>query len=98
MTIVNRPAAVPDDLAPVPQVVATYATYLRARAHAAPSATVSGDQAEVSLSIGDKTLVLAFHCNHREWALRRAEVRRGEQAATFTRGELTEAVGALLEP
>lgn len=98
MTIVNQPLTVPDDLVPVPQVVATYAAYLRARTHAAPSATVSGDHAEVSLSIGDKALMLAFHCNHREWALRSAEVRRGEQVAAFTRGELTEAVDALLEP
>jgi hypothetical protein len=48
----------------VPQVVASYATYLRARTHTEPEATIAGDHAELAVGTGQKTLVLAFDCHH----------------------------------
>lgn len=84
MTVVPWQADAADP-ALVPQVVASYAAYLRAKTHATPEVTVTGDQAELTLTVGDKTLRLAFECHRREWSLRRAELHRSEQAATFTR-------------
>lgn len=41
-------------------------------------------------------LVAIFDCRKKNWSLRSVGVRRGEQATTFTRGELAKAVAALL--
>lgn len=82
----------------VPRVVASYAVYLHARTRAVPEATVVGDRAGLVLAVGDTTLVLEFGCRGRDWSLRSAEVRSGEQTATFARGELAAAVTALLHP
>lgn len=84
--------------ASVPQVVASYATYLRTRTGASPATSVTGDHAALTLSIGDRILVLAFECQRREWSLRSAEVRNGDQATAFARGKLAGAVTALLRP
>lgn len=92
----NQQQAGPVDRALVPQVVASYAAYLHARTHHAPETTVTGDHAQLGLSIGDKTLVLAFHVRSREWSLHRAELRHGEHTVTFTRGHVLDAVTALL--
>ena len=43
-----------------------------------------------------KVFVAVFGCRKRNWSLRSIEVRRGEQTATFTRGELAKAIAALL--
>lgn len=80
----------------VPQVVASYATYLHIRTRAEAEISVNGSEAQVSASLGGKTLTLAFGCRKREWSLDRAELRCGEHATTFGRGALMEAVRALL--
>ncbi len=98
MTIMNQPAADPVDPALVPQVVASYAAYLHTRTHLPPETTVTGNHAQLNVSVGERTLVLAFHLRSREWALRSAELRCGQKIATFTLGELAEAVAALLRP
>ncbi len=87
----------PAEPALVPPVVASYAAYLRTRTHAEPEITVRGDDAEVSVTAGDKTLTLAFRFT-KEWALRTAALRQGRHTTRFGRGELAEAVGALLQP
>lgn len=80
----------------VPQVVTTYAGYLRASTHAEPEVSVTGGRAQVSVSRSGRTLVLAFLLRRQEWALDSAELRCGEQARTFGRRELARAVAALL--
>ncbi len=45
---------------------------------------------------GRGVVVAVFGCRKRNWSLRSIEVRRGEQTATFTRGELAKANAALL--
>jgi hypothetical protein len=86
----------PDSPARVPAMVCHYAAYLRARAHVTPEVSVHGNRAEVCLGVGEKVLVAVFGCRKKNWSLRKVEVRRGEQATTFTRGELAKAVAALL--
>ncbi len=98
MTFVSQPQAGPVDPVRVSQVIASYAAYLHASTHLAPETTVAGDHAQLNISVGDKTLVLTFHLRSREWTLHKAELRRRGQTATFTRGELAEAVAALLRP
>jgi hypothetical protein len=81
----------------VPAVVSQYAAYLRAKAQVTPEITVNGDRADVRISIGDSAIVLAFRCpGNKEWALHSAEVQRGTQTATFTRGQLAHATAAFL--
>jgi len=94
----NQPQAGPVDPDLVPQVIASYAAYLHTRTHLAPETTVTGDHAQLNVSVGDKTLALTFHLRSREWSLRSAELRSSHEIATFTRGELAEAVAALLRP
>ena len=92
----NQQQATPGDSVPVPQVVESYAGYLRAKAHVMPN-TVDGGQAVVNVSIGESALVLIFRCRgEQEWSLRGAEVRRGEQATAFARGDLADVVATLL--
>jgi hypothetical protein len=86
----------PDSPARVPSMVCRYAAYLRARAHVTPGISVDGNRADVRLGVGDKVLVAIFGCRKKNWSLRSVEVRRGEQATTFTGGELAKAVAALL--
>lgn len=94
----NQQQADPGDHILVPQVVASYAAYLKKRTLAAPQATVTGEHAELSVTVGGKTLVLAFECRTREWSMHSAEIRRGELTAAYTRGQLARAVTALLAP
>jgi hypothetical protein len=86
----------PDSPARVTSMVCHYAAYLRARAHVTPEVSVDGNRAEVRLGVGAKVLVAIFGYRKKNWSLRSVEVRRGEQATTFTRGELAKAVAALL--
>jgi len=95
-TNVSEQTAEPAVPAPIPQVVASYAAYLRTRTHAEPEITVRSDQAEVAVTAGDKTLVLAFRQRNRGWALHNAGLRLGGHSVTFSRGQLAEAVAALL--
>ena len=46
----------PDDSAPLPAIICHYAAILRTWAHAAPEASVHGNQAELQLSPGSKIL------------------------------------------
>lgn len=85
------------DPAPVPEVIASYAAYLRIRTRAEPQITARAASAEVSVAAGGKTLVLAFRYS-KKWALRSAGLRHGAQTVTFSRGELAEAMAALLRP
>jgi hypothetical protein len=81
----------------VPALVSNYAAYLRARTHVIPEITVSGDRADVCVSVGDSVLVLVFRCSSQDdWSLRSAEVRRGAQTASFTCGQIVRATAALL--
>jgi len=77
-------------------MVCHYAAHLRARAHITPEVSVDGNRAEVRLGVGDKVLVAIFGSRKKNWSLRSIEVRRGDQITRFTRGELAEAVAALL--
>ena len=86
----------PDSPARVPSMICHYAAYLRARAHVTPEVSVDGNRAEVRLGVGAKVIVAIFGYRKQNWSLRSVEVRRGEQATTFTRGELAKAVTALL--
>ena len=95
--IVSQPPAEPGEPVPVPQVIASYAAYLRTRTHAERGITIRGDDAEVNVSAGDQTLTLAFrYC--RDWALRTGGLRHGAHTTRFSRGELAEAVDTLLRP
>jgi len=87
---------VPDDSAPVPAMVRHYAAYLRAWLHVTPETSVHGNRAELRLNFGKKAFVAVFGCRRKTWSLRHIEIRRGEQTATFTSGELTKAMAALL--
>jgi hypothetical protein len=86
----------PDTPARVPAMISHCAAYLQARAHATPEISVNGHQAEIHLGAGGGVLVAVFGCRKRNWSLRSIEVRRARQITTFTRGELAEAVAALL--
>ncbi|HUY46145.1 MAG TPA: hypothetical protein VMV92_10530 [Streptosporangiaceae bacterium] len=86
----------PDNPARVPSMVCHYAAYLRAGAHVTPGISMDGNRADVRLGVGAKALVAVFGCRKKNWSLRSVEVRRGEQATTFTRGELAKALAALL--
>jgi hypothetical protein len=65
----------------VPQVIASYAAYLQAKAHGAPAVTMAGDRAEIRVQVGSKSLVLALRCRRGEWALHGSELRWGEHRA-----------------
>lgn len=82
----------PDDSAPLPAMICHYAPILRTLAHAAPEASVHGNQAELRLSPGSKIFVAIFGCRKKNWSLPRIEVRRGEETATFDHGELANAI------
>jgi len=85
MTFVNHSQAGPVDPALVPQVIASYAAYLHTRTHLAPETTVTGENAQLIVSVDDKTLMLALDLRSRAWSLRSAELRRDQDIATFTR-------------
>ena len=85
-----------DGGAPVPAVVSQYAAYLQAKAQVTPEITVNGNQADVRISTGDSAIVLEFRCPGKEWTLHSAEVQRGAQTATFSRGQLANATAAFL--
>jgi hypothetical protein len=88
--------AEPGCAAGVPQVVASYAGYLRARTRAEPQISVAGFHAEVSAAVRDKTLVLAFGRRSGGWSLDSAEIRHGQKTTAFSRRDLAQAVAALL--
>jgi hypothetical protein len=48
------------------------------------------------LDLGTTSLVAIFGCRRKAWFLRSIQIRRGEQTATFSRGELTKAIAVLL--
>jgi len=77
-------------------LVCHHAAYLRAWLHVTPETSVDGNQAELRLHFGTKTFAAIFGCRKKTWTLRSIEVRRGEQTATFTRGELVKAMATLL--
>jgi hypothetical protein len=83
---------------PVPHVVASYAAYLNTRTRATPDTAISGDDAQLTVSIGTKILLLAFKYRHTDWYLRSTELRDGDQTTTYARGELAKAVAALMRP
>lgn len=86
----------PDDSTRIPAMVCHCAAFFRTWAHATPEISMSGNRAELRLGIGDKVLAAIFGCRKKTWSLRTVEVRHGEQATTFHRGELAQAVAALL--
>ncbi len=86
----------PDDSTRIPAMVCHYAAFFRTWVHATPEISVSGNRAELCLGIGEKVLVAIFGCRKKNWSLRSVEVRHGEQATTFNRGELAQAMAALL--
>jgi len=93
----SRPDEIADGAVPVPQVVASYAAYLRTRTQAEPEVSVAASHAaQVSVGRMGTTLTLTFGCRKGEWSLDSAEVRRSEQTSTFKRRELAKAVAALL--
>lgn len=82
--------------ASVPALVSHYAAFLQTWIRVTPETTLNGNQAEVRLLFGDKVFVAVFGCRKKTWSLRRVEIRSGQQAATFTRSELTKAIATLL--
>ncbi|HEY5986872.1 MAG TPA: hypothetical protein VIV12_10920 [Streptosporangiaceae bacterium] len=85
------------DVAPVPEVVGRYAAYLYAKAHLEAEITADTDRAQVRIATGGRALVLGFRRSGQgEWSLRRAEVQRGAQTATFTRGQVAKATALFL--
>ncbi|HCU94378.1 MAG TPA: hypothetical protein DHU96_17335 [Actinobacteria bacterium] len=86
----------PDDSVPVPEMVRHYAAYMRAWLHVTPQTSVHGNRAELRLNFGSKMFVAVFGCRKKKWSLRHIEIRRGEQTATFTCGELAKAMATLL--
>jgi hypothetical protein len=95
----QRAATAPPDAAgsaSVPAVVCHYAAYLRTWLDVTPETSVSGHRAELRLRLGRKVLVVVFGCRKRSWSLRRIEIRRGEQTATFSRSEMDKAIASLL--
>src|SRR6266566_3084208 len=88
-SVVSQQSTDAGDGVPVPQVVASYAAYLRTRTQTEPEVSVAGSRtAQVSLSSKDKTLTLTFGCHKGEWSLESAEIRRSEQTTTFKHREL----------
>ena len=86
----------PDDSARVPAMIGHYAAFFRTWVRVTPEISVTGNQAELLLRFGSKMLVAIFGCRKKTWSLRHVEIRRGEQSATFTRGELATAMAILL--
>jgi len=86
----------PDDPAAIPAILCHYAAYVRARVHVTPETSVNGNQAELHVRLGRKMLVVIFGCRKKKWPLRRIEIRRGQQTATFPRGDLARAIATLL--
>ncbi len=86
----------PDDSSRIPAMVGHYAAYLRTWVRVTPEVNVNGSQAELLLRFGSKMFVAIFGCRKENWSLRRIEVRRGEQTATFSRSELAKAMATLL--
>jgi len=67
---------------------------LAGQAKITPGTSAHGGNADVRISIGQTTLMLVFGCRKKTWSLRSAKVCSGEQAASFTRSDLAEAVAA----
>jgi len=86
----------PDDPAAIPAILCHHAAYVRARVHVPPETSVNGNQAELRLSPPRKMLVAIFGCRKKKWPLRRIEIHRRQQTATFPRGELARAIATLL--
>jgi hypothetical protein len=66
-----------------------YAAYLRVWLHITQETSVNGNQAELCLCFGTKIFTAVFGCRKKTWSLSSIEIRRGEQIATLTRGELS---------
>lgn len=97
MNQAQRMQPTPGSAAQIPAVVGHYVTYLRAKTHVIPEITVSGNRANVRVSCDEGELILVFGCHGKQdWWLHRAEVRRGAQTASFTCGQLVQAMAALL--
>jgi len=86
----------PDDPAAIPAILCHHAAYVRARVHVPPETWVSGNQSELRVRLGRKMLVAIFGCRKKKWPLRRIEIHRRQQTATFPRGELARAIATLL--
>jgi hypothetical protein len=85
-----------DDPPPIPALVCHYAAYLATWLQVTPDTRVHGNQAELRVNFGNKMFVAIFGSRKKNWSLHSIEIRRGEQTATFTRGELAKAMAALL--
>jgi hypothetical protein len=97
----NKPDQPPDDpvtdeSTPVPARVAHYVALLQTWVQVTPETSVNGNRAEVRLRFDGRVFVALFGCRKKTWSLHSIEVRRGKQAATFTRSELAKAVATLL--
>lgn len=82
--------------ASIPALVAHYAAFLQTWVQVTPETSLNGNLAEVRLRFSDRVFVAVFGCRKKTWSLRSIEIRRGKQAATFTRRELAKAIATLL--
>jgi hypothetical protein len=97
----NKPCQPQDDpvtgeSASIPARVSHYVARLQTWVRVTPETSVTGNRAEVRLRFDGRLFVAVFGCRKKTWSLHSIEVRRGKQAATFTRSELAKAVATLL--
>jgi hypothetical protein len=87
---------VTDESTSVPALVSHYVARLQTWLQMTPETSLNGNRAEVRLRFSDRVFVAVFGCRKKTWSLRSIEIRRGKQAAAFTRSELAKAVATLL--
>jgi len=85
-----------DDAPPIPAIVRHHAAILVAWSHATPEISMQASRAELRLSLGPRTFVAVFGRRKSNWSARGIEIRDGEHAAAFARGELARALAVLL--
>lgn len=79
-----------------PAIVVHFGAYLRAKTKLSPEIRLKDNEASLTVSTGDRHLMLLFRRRKQRWLVRRFEVKRGDEITSFTQGELAKAIAALL--
>ena len=82
----------------IPAIAAHYGAYLRAKTKLSPETIMKDGQAILTIGQDERVLTLIFLCRKRKWSMRCIEIRRGEDTASFTEGDLAKAIAAFLAP
>lgn len=79
-----------------PAIVVHLGAYLRAKTKLSPEICLNDNEASVTVSTGDRHLMLVFRRRRQRWLVRRFQVKRGDEITSFTQGALAKAIAALL--